>query len=363
MNRSQFNRRVRYADGGPVGAGISDAPLFDFGSDPYQMPIPSKGYEAGYRDQFALSNYPDPYLTDSPLPPTPIPEDQIAKEQLELERKGMDDKFSNLQTSYGNWLTSFQPKYLRHDVDKGNQSYGGIPGIGVYKTVPVWDQFQSDLVEYDKLASDFRAKNRTSLKEYKPPQLARDDLRESGYVQNLWTMGFKPRTYTPYGGLTADQMAQELNGKPVTYADGGIVGSIDPAMAQTGFQNGNLSYSNDQMKEITNLTVAAIKGEVGNAESIIQQFISIFGQEEFNRLVQALGQGAPADEGPVSGPGGPRDDSIPAVINGMQPARLSDGEYIIPADAVAGIGDGDPELGNERLNQMVSNSRSGAGIA
>ena len=33
-------------------------------------------------------------------------------------------------------------------------------------------------------------------------------------------------------------------------------------------------------------------------------------------------------------------DSVPAMINGAQPAALSEGEYVIPADVVAMVGDG-----------------------
>lgn len=36
----------------------------------------------------------------------------------------------------------------------------------------------------------------------------------------------------------------------------------------------------------------------------------------------------------VLGPGGPKTDSIPAVIDGSQPAALSTGEFVIPAEVV-----------------------------
>ena len=40
----------------------------------------------------------------------------------------------------------------------------------------------------------------------------------------------------------------------------------------------------------------------------------------------------------VQGPGTGTSDSIPAVIDGQQPAALSNGEYVIPADIVQKYG-------------------------
>lgn len=57
--------------------------------------------------------------------------------------------------------------------------------------------------------------------------------------------------------------------------------------------------------------------------------------------------------GSVSGPGSGLDDAIPAVINGRQPAKLSSGEYVVPAHAVSALGNGSTEDGVRHLNGMV----------
>lgn len=59
---------------------------------------------------------------------------------------------------------------------------------------------------------------------------------------------------------------------------------------------------------------------------------------------QAANAGAYANGGPIHGPGGPRTDSIPA--------RLSDGEHVIDAEAVTALGDGDNAKGQALLNEM-----------
>ena len=66
---------------------------------------------------------------------------------------------------------------------------------------------------------------------------------------------------------------------------------------------------------------------------------------------------APQGQGLVSGPGGGLEDAIPASIDGQQPAALSDGEFIFPADVVAMIGDGSTEAGSRRLMGLIQQIR------
>jgi hypothetical protein len=58
-----------------------------------------------------------------------------------------------------------------------------------------------------------------------------------------------------------------------------------------------------------------------------------------------LGIAALADGGPVVGPGGPKDDAVPVMA--------SNGEYVLPAEAVAAIGNGDHAAGVQKLNALV----------
>jgi len=50
-------------------------------------------------------------------------------------------------------------------------------------------------------------------------------------------------------------------------------------------------------------------------------------------------------------------DKIPASINGTQPAALSDGEFVIPADVVSHLGNGNSNAGAKELDQMMSRIR------
>lgn len=50
-------------------------------------------------------------------------------------------------------------------------------------------------------------------------------------------------------------------------------------------------------------------------------------------------------------------DKIPASIDGNQPARLSHGEFVIPADVVSHLGNGNSESGAQRLYDMMDRIR------
>ena len=51
-------------------------------------------------------------------------------------------------------------------------------------------------------------------------------------------------------------------------------------------------------------------------------------------------------------------DSIPASIGGRQPARLADGEFVVPARIVSELGNGSTEAGARRLYQMMDRVQS-----
>ena len=50
-------------------------------------------------------------------------------------------------------------------------------------------------------------------------------------------------------------------------------------------------------------------------------------------------------------------DKVPARIDGKQEARLSDGEFVIPADVVSHLGNGNSDAGAQQLHSMMDNVR------
>ena len=59
----------------------------------------------------------------------------------------------------------------------------------------------------------------------------------------------------------------------------------------------------------------------------------------------------------LDGPGDGMSDNIPATINDRQPARLADGEFVIPADVVSHLGNGSTKAGSKRLHLMMDQVR------
>ena len=59
----------------------------------------------------------------------------------------------------------------------------------------------------------------------------------------------------------------------------------------------------------------------------------------------------------LKGPGDGMSDSIPATIGSKQPARLADGEFVVPADVVSHLGNGSTDAGAKRLYGMMDKIR------
>ena len=107
----------------------------------------------------------------------------------------------------------------------------------------------------------------------------------------------------------------------------------------------------------------ALSGDLPDPEPVLTAFVEQFGPAALDRLKEQVSKGMRMrgdNARLVRGPGGPTDDAIPARINGSQEARLSDGEFVMTADAVRNAGDGDAKAGADRLmqlNEMLSKGR------
>jgi hypothetical protein len=81
-------------------------------------------------------------------------------------------------------------------------------------------------------------------------------------------------------------------------------------------------------------------------------------------MYQAMASGGIANLGSYSdggrmlrGPGDGMSDSIPASISGKRPARLADGEFVVPADVVSHLGNGSTDAGAKQLYAMMDKVR------
>jgi hypothetical protein len=60
----------------------------------------------------------------------------------------------------------------------------------------------------------------------------------------------------------------------------------------------------------------------------------------------------------LKGPGDGMSDNIPAQIGSKQPARLADGEFVVPADVVSHLGNGSTDAGARQLYGMMDRIRA-----
>lgn len=85
----------------------------------------------------------------------------------------------------------------------------------------------------------------------------------------------------------------------------------------------------------------------------LQHFTNTYGLPALQHLhanVKAGMTARPRRARLVVGPAG--NDKVPAQIDGVHKAKLSTGEFVMPTDAVAGAGNGDPIVGAQRLHGL-----------
>jgi hypothetical protein len=118
-------------------------------------------------------------------------------------------------------------------------------------------------------------------------------------------------------------------------------------------------------KDIVKAAVSAIRGEIPEEQAaiVLGMFLESFGEDALRRLVSDVRSGkVDGDrgdiEGMVEGPGDGMDDLVPAEMDdGSQDVLLSDGEFIVPADVVSGLGNGSTDAGAEELYSMMDRVR------
>lgn len=150
------------------------------------------------------------------------------------------------------------------------------------------------------------------------------------------------------GGL-GSLIANAVGIKPYKKAEGG---PIDAAMAAQG---GN-------EKDLISQAISAIKGQVEDPRPVLAAFVAKYGEDALRNLVDKVEGGdvaatAEASQGKLRGPGDGMSDMIPASVDGESDVLLSDGEYVVPADVVSGLGNGSSDAGAKHLDEMMARVR------
>jgi hypothetical protein len=144
-------------------------------------------------------------------------------------------------------------------------------------------------------------------------------------------------------------------------------GEINPVVAkllESVFKNNPNAFANDATptpsvnegpKYMPEATQASIASPMAREQ---KQFTDIPKVNAATGGIIALSQGGkPTPGGYLDGQGDGMSDSIHATIANKQPARLADGEFVVPADVVSHIGNGSSKAGAKRLYSMMSKIR------
>jgi len=138
-----------------------------------------------------------------------------------------------------------------------------------------------------------------------------------------------------------------------TYADGGTVEQMSNANAvgqNTGYPQADItghSYATPWQTPVSENMVT------GAADTGVNRMTGEMSFAAGGHL------GGYSDGGHMlKGPGDGMSDSIPAKIGSKQPARLADGEFVVPADVVSHLGNGSSDAGAKQLYSMMDRIRA-----
>ena len=140
----------------------------------------------------------------------------------------------------------------------------------------------------------------------------------------------------------SDRLYQNFN-----FKEGGLVKHLYQEGGPVGIEGNELEQE----------VVLAIMGQHPNPKEVFAEYIEIYGEDGLMALIEQVQQLQPSEGRMIKGEGGGVDDQIPAIIDGQQPARLSNDEYVIPADVVAHAGDGSSDAGGRKFDSLVARVR------
>ena len=209
-----------------------------------------------------------------------------------------------------------------------------------------------------------------SAPQYAPTSVYRPTYAAEGGIMKLADGGMvAPGNY----GYPMNKNPDTVPNLEVTYgmAEGGVArydmgGMIPPSLGiaaaqQNTPQNNQQSYGEGIDALIGNKKRMLTKEQM---DAVALQGMSkgalkdIYGEMASQNLAKGGHLGGYSDGGRMlKGPGDGMSDSIPGVIANKQPARLADGEFVVPADVVSHLGNGSTDAGAKQLYAMMNRVR------
>ena len=206
---------------------------------------------------------------------------------------------------------------------------------------------------------NFLQQQMNSLPGFQSMQKAQQDFTNSDDYKNFqnyaqeYQQQFQPQQYSAFGGTMGGSryglgQANQIFGGLQTGAAPGVRPSYEQYLAgrspyQQDVQLSREQYENPQQGPST----PGSRMAEGGIAALAQGGYNLGSYSDGGRLLRGPGDGV--------------SDSIPATIGRNQPARLADGEFVVPARIVSELGNGSTEAGARKLYAMmdrVQKSRS-----
>ena len=206
-----------------------------------------------------------------------------------------------------------------------------------------------------------------------------------GGINSLNSMSARPAgAYTPSGAIYTGGPLQKFKYDPnnyhpdvvtppnpvyhAQYAQGGITSLAtggNPGQFDTPLQNPQ-GYKLESTGRYDAVPSASDSGSFNSFPEIIAQalkqspakYLTMNSQPAYAAGGGISTLGSYSDGGRLlKGPGDGMSDSIPAKIGKKQEARLAEGEFVVPADVVSGLGNGSTDAGAKHLYKMMDKVR------
>jgi hypothetical protein len=303
------------------------------------------------------------------------------------------------------------PKYKTPELDKGSirpYTYASTTASpSPYPTGPMYNAAGNPILGQNE--QRYFNQGYAALPAYKA---ADGGLMAAGGLSNMYPQSqqyandYALSTSTPIGNEVLDsgyeQNTNPYTGEPIGYANGGTAepensnkytydqatqryAQVQPEIDNTqngfndlqdrspgglaGFAMNGFGRNNNQNMSDTRPSKYGILAQLGGI-NLLKDKAGLSQQnytyDPVNQQYTQMANGGMTDLGDYSdggrllrGPGDGVSDSIPASIGGKQPARLADGEFVIPARIVSELGNGSTDAGAKRLYAMMDKIQAG----
>jgi hypothetical protein len=185
---------------------------------------------------------------------------------------------------------------------------------------------------------------------------------ESGMGQNFG----RQQNYFPNAGfqnITAEQAKQMRGYAAGGYMGGGPVEAMSNANAigkNTGFPMADIQGHAYATPWQTPVSQNVVQGTADTGVNSMTGEQNEFAEGGLSSA--AFNLGGYSDGGRLlKGPGDGVSDSIPATIGNKRPARLADGEFVVPARIVSELGNGSTDAGARKLYAMLDRVQKARG--